>query len=51
MTKKKHPHSRAERLALKELHEKQETIRASVRRIKESLKEKEAAEELKNVFR
>ncbi len=48
MPKKKHPHNRAERLALKELHEDQ-TKRASVRRklIKESLKEREADDDLR----
>lgn len=51
MTKKHHPHSRAERLALKELDDKPKAQRSKVWRKlnQESLKEWEARRELEEV--
>jgi hypothetical protein len=49
-TKKHHPHSRAERLALKKLDEKPKKGAAKVRHhIIETLKEREAEDELREV--
>lgn len=48
MTKKKHPHNRAERLLLKELDEKKPKHAGKVRRkIIQSLEEKETYDELR----
>lgn len=52
MTKKHHPHNRAERLALKELDETKQK-HANVRRklIKEALKQKDTEDELREAYR
>jgi hypothetical protein len=49
MTKIKHPHNRAERLARKKLENEHKKPRAPVRRIKESLKEEETEHELREI--
>lgn len=51
MTKNKHPHTRAERLALKKLDEKKPKADKVRRRIIQSLKDEEARHEYEQVAR
>lgn len=51
MTKKKHPHTRAERLALKELDDTKKERAQVRRRFLQSLRDQETEDELRKVAR